>query len=109
MKTLVKPRESETPTERVKPATRPATPASVVIIEEYFPAPGIGVEAARAPLRRVPADDGNPSLTRKGVWSALLAIINGPAVTQRERARREAYVERIKGNGILTRFISPRS
>ena len=109
MTTLVKPREIQTPIKRVKPAIRPAAPTSAVQIGEEYHTPATAVEATRTPLRRVPENDGVPLTRKMGVWAALLAKINGPAVTQRERTRQEAYEERLKGNGVLTRFMSPRS
>ena len=111
MTTLVKPKEIQTPIEGAKQATRPAAPTSTVqtvqIEEEYL---GSGTIAMAAPPHRrlIRVQAGVPSPRRKGVWSAVLALINGPAVTQRERTRRDAHVERIKGNGTLARFISPR-
>ena len=109
MTTQLKPREIQNPIEGVRPATRPAAPTSAIKIEEEYHGSGTVARAAQPHRRLIRVKAGIPSPRKKGVWSAVLALINGPAVTQRERTRREAYVERIKGNGTLTRFVSPRT
>ena len=83
MTTLLKPRETQTPIEGVKQATRPAAPTSAVKIEEEYHDPGTFAGAAKPHRRLIRVQAGVPSPRRKGVWSAVLAIINGPAVTQR--------------------------
>ena len=108
MTTLVKPGEIQTSIERVRPGSRPTVPASAVKIEEYNRASGTNGGAAQPHhvLARVQA--GGPSPRRIGVWAALLARIFGPAATQRERRRKEAYQERLKGYGSLTHVTYPR-
>ncbi len=108
MTTLVTPRESQTPIERVRPGSRPAAPDLAVQIEGRYHAsvPTAGVAQPHRGLVRVQAE--GPSPERIGIWAALLAKIFGPAATQRERTRREAYQERLKGYGTLNRFSYPR-
>ena len=108
MTTLVKPRESQTPIDQVKPATRPAAPASAVQIEGEYHAPGTAAGSAQPHRVLVRVQAVGPSPRRIGVWAALLAKIFGPAATQRQRTSQEALEERLKGYGTLTSVTYPR-
>jgi hypothetical protein len=73
------------PLERVRPGSLPTAPDSAVRVQS-----------------------GRPSQERKGVLAALLAKIHGPAATQRERNRIEAYQDLLKGYGSLANVTYPR-
>ena len=80
-----KPGVNRSPLQQAGPVSRPTPPDSAV---------------------RVQAD--RPSPRRMGKLAALLANILGPASTQRERNRVEAYQERLKGYGSLANVTYPR-
>lgn len=73
------------PLERVRPGSQPTAPDSAVRVQS-----------------------GGPSPRRIGVLAALLAKLFGPATTQRERNRIEAYQERLRGYGSLANVTYPR-
>ena len=108
MTTLVRPGEIQSSIERVGLGSRPTAPVSAEKIEEDDHASGTNGGAAQPDQVLVRVQAGGPSPRRIGGLAALLANILGPASTQRERNRIEAYQERLKGYGSLANVTYPR-